>query len=351
VVDGVIRGDEREAKPVVARLQRVVEVDGDETYVDFQQVEARSIVSTPLINVDMSVNGQQSYTAHLGDTLTYTIAFRNDSTFDLAGAKLTAKLEGSMFETATVNTSGFFDSRTNTITWDASSVPALANLRANQSGQVTFGVGLRDNFTGGSLGTQNSVVRTVATMDASNLANALGIDQVEATDELITRISTAPSFQQVVTRGDSQFGSLGPFPPVVDEATTYTVKWALINPANKLSPVTVTATLAPGVEWTGSVRVNGAFVVPSYNSVKRQVTWSLSNVQGGTGVDTPYEVYFQVSATPSVNQIGDELQLLNGTSFNATDSFTGETISSSIQDTSSRDVVDGGNEKDVQSAQ
>lgn len=339
-IEGKLSGNERETKTVSVTLQKKITTPSGDVYVDFEKSEASSIISTPLLSLDLKVNGSADYIAHLGDTLHYTIRFQNNNSTDITGLSLSARLEGDMYDLVTVKSNGFLDSRQNIIFWNASNEPTLNLLPRNQSGNVEFEVRLKREFSGG-MGAGDSFVKTTVHLETPSVPPELDLDKLATDGELITRISTAPTVGQKLLINDSVFGSSGPFPPKVNQKTTFTVNWNLVNPTNDLSQAKVTATLAPGVSWENIKRANGTSIEPVYDSRLNTVSWDLVTLPAGTGVNFPkYESYFQISITPSVNQVGQSAALLKNIKFEGVDSFTKEKIIRTIPDISTGDVND-----------
>ena len=298
------------------------------------------MISTPILSLDLRLNDSEDYVAHLGDTLRYKLRFQNNNSVDVTGLSLSVKLNGNMYDFSTVRTDGFFDGRLNTIFWNASTVPALNILQSNQSGTVEFEVRLKSSFSGG-LGASDSLVKASAHMETPNVPANLDLDRLTADDEIITRISTAPAFDQKLFVNDSVFGSSGPYPPRVNQKTVFTARWSMVNPTNDVSSAKVTATLAPGVVWENRVRANGTSVQPSYDSRLNTITWDLGTLPAGTGVSFPvYETFFQISIMPSVNQAGQAPTLLKSVHFDGVDTFTKEKITRTIFDMTTSNVSD-----------
>ncbi|MEX2052918.1 MAG: hypothetical protein WD898_01685, partial [Candidatus Paceibacterota bacterium] len=127
-INGALSGNERESKTVSVILQKKIETSSGDKYVDFEKIEASSVIATPLVSVDLVLNDSQDYTAHLGDLLRYRISFRNNSNVDISSLDLSVKLEGNMYDFATVRSDGFFDSRLNTVFFNGSTLPSLSIL-------------------------------------------------------------------------------------------------------------------------------------------------------------------------------------------------------------------------------
>lgn len=339
-IQGVLNGNERETKTVSVVLQKKITTPNGDTYIDFQKSEASSVISTPLLSLNLRLNDSDDYVAHLGDSLRYKLRFQNNNSEGISGLSLSVRLEGNMYDFATVRSDGFFDSRLNTIFWNASTVPALNLLPSNQSGAVEFEVRLKGGFTGG-LGAKDSFVKASARVETPNVPANLDLDKLFADDELITRISTAPTFDQKLFVNDSTFGSVGPYPPRVNQKTAFTARWSIVNPSNDISQAKVTATLPPGVNWADQERTIGTQIRASFDPRLNTVTWDLGTIPAGTGINFPtYEVFFQLWIMPSVNQVGQSPILLKNVRFDGVDTFTKEKITRTIFDMTTSNVSD-----------
>ena len=347
-IQGALSGNERETKTISVVLQKKITTATGDNYVDFEKTEASSVVATPLLSVGLMVNDSADYTAHAGDLLRYRANLKNNSNSSITGLNFSVRLDGSMFDFASVRSDGFFDSRIGTIYWNGSTISALNNFGANQSATVEFEARLKSSFSG-SLGARESFVKATAHLETPNVPADLDIDKLTADSELVTRISSSPTFIQKVILNDSAFGSSGPFPPKVNSKTAFTIRWNLVNPSSDLSSAKITATLMPGVVWEERARVSGSQPQPVYNAGQRTVTWDLGTLPAGVGVSFPqYEADFQISITPSVNQVGGTVPLLKNVSFEGTDTFTKERILRTIPDVSTSNVSDSSASGNVQ---
>lgn len=339
-IQGSLTGVEKENKTISVVLQKKISTAGGDKYIDFEKVEASSVIATPLLSLQLVLNDSSDYVAHLGDPLRYRVTFKNNSTSDISGLSLSVHLDGNMFDFSTVNSAGFFDGRANTIFWNGSISPELNNLRPNQNGSVNFEVRLKNAFSG-ALGSRESFVKASAHLETPNVPANLELDKLTGDNELVTRISSSPTFSQKILLNNPAFGYSGPFPPKVNQKTTFAVDWLLVNPSNNISPAKVTAVLAPGVVWEGNARTSGSQAQPVYDSRLKTVTWDLGMLPSGVGVSSAkYEAIFQISITPSVNQVNQPVTLLKNVRFDGVDVFTQEKISRTILDASTNNIND-----------
>ena len=75
-VKGILRGKEGEVKTVSVSLKRKV---GDE-FVAYQKSATSSLISNPLLGLEVFANGSKTYAAHLGDRLQYVVRYKNKLT-------------------------------------------------------------------------------------------------------------------------------------------------------------------------------------------------------------------------------------------------------------------------------
>ncbi len=285
-------------------------------------VQALNLALMPApLSLDVALNGTSTYVASAGDQLTYTLTYTNNSTVTLSGVKITAALTGRMFDLASLQTAGAFDSKTATVTWYAANTPALASLAPGQSGSVMLSITTKNSFP----------IRLPSDKDYS-----LGIT---GTIMSPTVIPGAPgtSTVSVVTASNKVGGAMdlaangtwlsGPYPPKVDQPTSYTIDWEITNYSTDASGVTVSAYLQSGTAFLGAASSTETTSTPTYDPGTGLVTWTVPFVPAGTGiVDPPMKAEFTVSNTPAVNQVGSDVTLLGQSTLTASDTWTGQSF-------------------------
>lgn len=345
-LQGTIHGRERETKTMTVNLQHQFGQSASASasvppaYVDLEKAEASSVISTPLLSAGVTVQDTTDYTAHLNDSLKYKILISNNSDVDLSSLTLTAKLEGSMYDLTTIQALGAFNTPTRTMLWNSAVIPELGILRAHQSVTVPLSVRLKSAFPG-TIGTGDSLLKISVHLETVNVPDIFQVDTLSADDSLITRISTATSFNQDLTVHDTRFGDGGAYPPKVGARSAFVVHWTLANPSNNVTPAKVTAILMPGVTWEQQTQAVGTQIVPKYDPKLNTITWDLGSVPTGVGVTfPPYETYFQIALVPAVNQVGQTVPLLKDIRFEGTDVFTKEKIIDTVSNTNTGSVTD-----------
>ena len=129
---------------------------------------------------------------------------------------------------------------------------------------------------------------------------------------------------------DTTITNSGPIPPKVGMPTTYTIHWKVINVSNDITDAKVTASLPTGSTMTGKISPDDGSL--TYNLRDNSLVWDIGKLAAGTGVlNAPRETAFQVQITPALNQVGQAVPLVGPATFSATDTFTGDTVSSTAE--------------------
>ncbi|MDP3696748.1 MAG: hypothetical protein Q8R55_01820 [Candidatus Taylorbacteria bacterium] len=346
-VTGVLSGNEGESQVVSAKLK--LKVGGK--YIDHQKVSVATVISNPALGLDITVNNSSDYSASLGDRLSYTVKYRNNSNIVFSGMNLVVKLEGDMFDLSNLDTrGGFFDDVTKTITWNTSAVPEFANLFPNTGGQINFYITVRSSFPTAVPGSsQDRFIKITAKFGTPNVPIGVDSSEVAVSSSLVIRVGTQPSFNQLAYYNDPDFSSFGPLPPRVGEETAFTFHWQLTNPGNDAENVKIVAKLSPNIQWANLVKAADGQAVPSFNPNTNEVTWDMGRLPYGTGIFTPkYEASFQLKARPSSTQVGNVIPLIESARFTGNDSFTKQSLIINKGSLSSDNLVDRPREGTVQ---
>ncbi len=320
-VEGDISGFEKEGKRFTAALRKKI---GDR-YFDIQKTQILLLVSTPLLSTDVSINNSKDYIAGAGDKLKYTIKFANNSNNNFSALELSVKLEGQMFDFASLKSNGFFDQNTKTILWNAAAEPLLSNLAPNQKGEVSFEINLKQDFPR-AFGKDYSL-KASSLIQTSSVPPDFDLDKISASASLITRIKSKTDWTSKAFYNDSVFSNSGPIPPRVGQKTTYAIHWKIINEGNDLTNVKVISFLLPGISWENKFNV-----IPSQSDIRfdpslGRVSWTIPTVPAGTGIVFPvFEAIFQIGITPGLNQVNQAPEILKETKLEAVDNFTKESV-------------------------
>ncbi|QQS15468.1 MAG: hypothetical protein IPK84_03805 [Candidatus Moraniibacteriota bacterium] len=305
---------------------------GDNTFFAYSDAERTTRIVAAPFSIRQSLNGSMPGAVNPGDSLRYTVSYRNDSEIALREAIITVELEGDALDFSQLRPEkGAYDSLRKTITWKASDIQQLANLTSGASGKVEFAVPVRDDLVPKSVLTKNFQIRTIARIESPDVPNPAGANKIVATDTMWEKVNSRLLLETAGYYQDSTLPNTGPIPPAVGKSTTYTMHWLLSNTTNDVTGVEVSADLPTGVAWTGKTFPNTENI--SYNERTNKIIWNVGSLGVGEGILSPKRtVVFQVSIRPEVNQVDTSPLLLGMSSAKATDVFTNETIQSTASE-------------------
>lgn len=327
-VSGTLEGLEGEKKILKTFISKV---ENDKSLQYSQADSITTISSSPLL-LSLSLNNQEEVNSvDPGEKLNYKIEFKNNTDIALSQLILKINLKGGGFDFQNLNLQqkGFFDSLNNIITWSAADVSSLALLPPNQSGEVKFSVSIAENLTINSSKDKNFEAIAEVELETVNVPPQFNLDKLKVRKTFISKINSNVTLGTKAYHNESSadITNFGPIPPQVNKTTTYTIHWQITNSSNDLKNVRVSAVLPQGTVWRdvhSSLSKNSHL---EYNQRTNRVTWTIDSVPAGTGFLIPaHELVFQIALRPSITQIGTTPVLIDESSLEAEDSFTGETL-------------------------
>lgn len=323
-IRGLIQGEEEESKSFEAQLGLFEE---DKFTPMAETVSALQISLSPL-SISQTVNRATDYIAQAGQSLTYLIDYKNTTNVGIRNVIITSKLEGRALDLTSLKLKeGSFDGESQTITWKASNLPALEFLGPHQQGQVTFSVKLKDPLPITNYTDKNFKITNTVKIDSSEAPLSLRDIQITGQSQSISKVASQLTIQAKGYYNDDLIPNSGPIPPKVGQATSYTIKWRLINTANDLNQVKVEAYLPPHVQWKNKISPSNADL--DYNSQTGRLIWQVGDLPAATGILLPVrQVAFQIAITPGLAHLGNLVELIGQTEAIAHDAFTDLNIES-----------------------
>ena len=318
-IRGSIKGEQDEVKLFRARLG-FFENDNFISYAEATQ--AFQIVSAPL-SISQEVNGSSIYIASAGQELNYQIIYENTTNVGIRNVVITSKLEGEVLDFAQLDlesSRGSFDGENQTITWNASNLPALEYLGPRQAGQIDFSIMIKDPLPARNYTDKNFTAINKIIIDSLSVPLSLGDIKIAGQSELVVKIASSLSLRAQGYYSNDLIPNSGPIPPKVGQTTTYTIKWSLTNTGNDLSNISVEANLPPHVRWLNNFKPSDANL--KYNSQTGKLIWEIGDLSASTGILSPVaQVAFQVSITPSLAHLGSIVELVGQSQVTAWDDF------------------------------
>lgn len=300
------------------------------TYAIDEKSASLAISPSPLA-LTVLANDRTDYVARPGDRVRYELRFTNNTDVGLRDVVLRAKLVGEMYDLTTLEAPQiFFSSLTNTLTWNAANTPRLAVLEPGASGSVSFLVRVAPQYPIRRANDKDFELKLEAQIESPTVPAFIGAEKTIGLSNFVSRVAGQSVIDTLVLFRDAASGIVnrGPFPPLVNQPTNFTVHWVIRNYATDVENVAVRAFLQSGVRLTGQIKSNIS-EVPVWNERTQEVSWNIGRIPATRGaLGNPIEAIFQIEATPSVNQIGGYMPLISETSLRAEDTFVGMEIAS-----------------------
>lgn len=312
-------------------------LDSQDNFKLQQEKSALVLVINPDIELKVQINNQENLQkANWGDELNYIISYKNNGEVELKDAIITIELKGQNgqneivalldYAGLTSNPKGKLNG--NKLSWTSQEIEALKSLKPGASGQITFKVKLITNPTIQKSTDKNFEVISSSSLTSANTAN-LGNNGFNVKgNEITTKISSQLRLTAEGRYYSDEYEQLGsgPLPPTVGQKTTYRIYWYLTNSTNDLKDVEVSSTLPAGVTWTGVTSVSAGEAL-SYDPATGKVIWRLNKIPANTGrLFSTLSAYFDLSVIPTIDQVGQYLNLTAKTNAKATDDFTTESL-------------------------
>jgi len=275
-------------------------------------------VIQPLLFISQQVNGSSTYVASPGETLHYQIFFSNIGSTPFDNLFAVVKLDSQALDMSTLQADrGQVQASDNMIVWDQSRVAQLRHLGVQEQGQVDFTVKVRSDWApSGSADTANTTI-----------TDSINISQI--TQKFTVKVSSGLVIAQKGYYQSSDISNSGPVPPKVGKATTYTINWEIKNYFSDAKNVKVKVNLPKNISLTGRIMPQDESSNFSFDSISREIVWSVGDILAGTGVTgDPVAFSFQISLTPDVSQKGAVAPLVGQVQISGENQFTNTPITS-----------------------
>jgi len=331
-IKGSIVGPDQTFFDLKARI--FIELEGKE-YQLVEKTASFSIASSPL-SLSIVPNNDPNYIASLGDTVSYRVGYRNNTDVNLQDAVIKVKVSGLMFDLASYQGNGFFDSANNVITWNTSQEPGLKSLAPNAEGAVSFSFKVKILYPIKKLSDKNFILKAQGEISSPTVPYYIASDKTVGLANTETKIGGRAEITAF-----AEYNKKGPYPPQINKPTRYLVHWIIKNYATDVKDVKINAVLRSGATWTNSVAANiDTDGLPIYNERTQEVSWSVSRIIANKGiVGKPIEATFEVEIAPSISQVGTPLPVLSDTQLTATDEFTNLQIKTGATSLQTVDIV------------
>lgn len=270
----------------------------------------------PFLGVEVEIEGSNDdvVIVESGRAANVQVTFTNTLDDTVYEGEIEVVLSGNALNDITVSSrDGFYNSQTNTITYDAVDESSLREIAPGRSSSVSFSLEPDESIS------RTPEVELFVTVRGQRVFEDRVPQQLTATASRVMRVESITSLSSSATHSGGPFSNSGPMPPVAEETTELTLEFALQSGSNDLTSAVMTAVLPQYVSWLSNVSSGDTI---SYNPSTRMITWNIGDV----AANKTARASAQISVTPSTPQIGTIPTIIETQRFRATDRFTGTVV-------------------------
>lgn len=296
--------------------------DGGSYYKFFEKKLNIEIVKNNL-NLNLIANGSRNNQgADFGQVLNYSITYANKGDMGMKDVVIMAVLKGEILDWSAVEDKYNGQKSDGSLSWSKTEISGLELIAPGEEGIIDFSIS--------ALPAEKINIESGGRYEAESYAqfSISGKDFKDSEDTksntITIKINSDLSLDEQVRyfNDDNITVGFGPLSPKAGTATGYKIYWKLTNNLHELNDALVQVKLPDYVFWDNKNRSTVGSV--SYDEGGRKVIWNIGRM--------PISVYkaeaeFNISITPSENDVDKILVLTPGASVSAFDIETGEIIS------------------------
>ncbi|MBI4053969.1 MAG: DUF11 domain-containing protein [Candidatus Doudnabacteria bacterium] len=304
-ISGLINGAAGEEK--IFRVDVGYVSDSGEFVLQNRGYLSISLLPSPLTVTNSS---NRSPVVNEGESITYSIRYRNDGQLAMQNVKIIIKMDGAAIDFTSLRAEGGALVGKDVV-WNPSGVSKLRILNPGDSGELTMTYQLKENLA--SLGLINPSVTTKIFISSMELPEPVG------GQELTFKVKS-----KLVLLPDAVYVS-GPIKPLVaGEASVFRIKFLLKNGVNALSEAV----------WQGVINIPAVDVIESslpanvfgrefkFSQESGHLTWNIGDVEALAA----RAIEFEVRVVPSVLDLKSDMLLLKDLEASARDTFVNQNI-------------------------
>lgn len=338
IITGIISGPDQSFFEIKSRLESLY---NGKMVVVIEKSATINIASSPL---SLKIISEPSGVVFPENFLKYNLAYANNTDVGLKDVIIKAKLIGEMFNFSSLKTSGSFNSRDNTIIWNAASSPELKLIDPGVSGIIEFEIQLKPNYLIKKINDKNFVLKVDAEISSPTVPYYVAAEKTIGLAFSEIKVGGAVSIESFAYFRDPSPNILnqGSLPPKVNKPINFTIHWAIKNFATDIKNVVIKSYLPPGARFTGIVKSN-INSVPIFNERTQEIIWQIDKIIATKGViSAPIEAVFQIEIIPNLIQIDSAIPLIGEVLMNALDEFTESQIGGQFGPLTTQNLKDTG---------
>ncbi len=281
-------------------------------------------IERPSIGLSVVFNGDnsQTYVTPAGRAISTTVRVKNNLPEKLINPQLEVRLAGTGLNknSVTVYNGGVYSQSGSKINWNLSNSFGLTEFSPGEGGEAQFlFASLPEALSTGS-GSEMSLQFILSGTPTGSSK------PISVTETRKVKIASQIVLSARAVRSIGPFENTGPIPPKVDQETTYTVLWSVVNTQTGLNSAKLTAKLGAKVSWVRDQGLPDEKV--SYDEKTGVVTWNIGELESSSDVSSgTRNTSFQIKLKPSLSQVGTVPTLLGSIALSGVENIRGENVS------------------------
>lgn len=261
------------------------------------------------------------------------VSWVNTLSTPVLDGQVSVKLSGAALDPSSVSAyGGFYRSSDTTVVYSRETESGLGNLAPGATGSGSFN--FRTKSSAALAGMKNPTVTAVISVAGRRVGESNVPEAISSSVTRTIKVGTDLALSATSLYSTGAFKNTGPWPPIADQETTYTIDFALTNTVNSVADATVSGVLPSYVRYVGATSPADGSV--SYNAATRTVTWRAGEVAAGSA----RRASFQVALLPSASQRGTSPVLVSSVKATGTDRFTQKALTETRPDITTQTVAD-----------
>ena len=303
--------------------------------VSYATTIAEVTLAKPFLSASLSLNRDAGSTpvVEAGTPVQGIVSWVNTLSTPVLDGQVSVKLSGAALDPSSVTAfGGFYRSSDTTIVYSRETDSGLRSLAPGDTGSGSFN--FRTKSPAALAGMKNPTITAVISVAGRRVGESNVPETIASAVTRTIKVGTDLTLAATSLYSTGAFDNTGPWPPVADQETTYTVDFALSNTVNSVADATVSGVLPSYVRYAGVTSPADGSV--SYNAATRTVTWKAGEIAAGSS----RRASFQVALLPSASQRGTSPVLVSGIKATGTDRFTQKALTETRPDMTTQTVAD-----------
>jgi hypothetical protein len=312
LITGSLSGEDGESKVVKFSAGNKKQGEIDKIAAPLATSDVSLTLRKPFMSLEINVDGKraEAHAVSRGSIVRGTVQWMNNLPNRVQNVSIVLNLNGLAIDPTSIRSqNGFYNSNTNSITWDRTTVAEYTDVGPGEFGSEQFAFQVLP-ANRGSL--KNAEINLIANVKANRLTETNVPEAIESSD--VTKVLVLTDF----VLNALAVPSGGAIPPKAGLETQYLVTWNVSNSGNAVANGLVTGVLPSYVTYLDARGSDGI----SYNAGSRTVTWAVGDVAVGQSKTAA----FNVSLLPSLSQVGQLPELVINQSAEGVDRFVRKSV-------------------------